>query len=508
MINLYSFLEDSARRYPDNIAIIYENNRIDYAQLYNLVLKLAFILEKEEIKKGDRIVILLNNSINYVISYFAILKLGAIVVALNPDTTSLELEELLNDVEPKGVITNKICLQYLSKIVYLDYLKFIIIEEKTEIKGFNNKKTFVLLDILKQQNRFSNSKVMLNKDDIAQIIYTSGTTGKPKGIMLTHANLISNTNSIIKYLKLTKQDRLLVILPFYYSYGNSLLLTHIKVGATLVIVTQFVFLNKVLELMIKEGVTGFSGVPSSYALLLHKSKIKELEFPKLRYITCAGGALPKENILKLKEILQKVEIYIMYGQTEASARLSYLEPSKLISKLGSIGKGIPGVELKVKNRVGKEIKPGELGEIVVKGDNIMKGYWKQPKETKKVLKEDGLHTGDLATIDEDGYIYIVGRRSEMIKTGAYRVSPQEIEGILTKHQDVLECGVVGVPDTILGEVIKAFVVLTENGTSDNKELLRFCKKNLPYYKIPTYIEFVASLPKTKSGKIKRYELKR
>lgn len=506
MVNVYSFVEDSANKYPENIAIVYRNNKISYFQLHNLVLKLAFVLEKEGVKKGDRVVILLNNSINYVISYFAILKIGAIVVALNTETTSLELEQLLNDVEPIGVITDKICLQYISKINNLDFLKFIIIEEK--VKDFNNKKTYILQDILSQQDRLIEAKVILDGNDIAQIIYTSGTTGKPKGIMLTHSNLIDNTNSIIKYLKLTNKESVMVILPFCYSYGNSLLLTHIKVGGRLVISEQFVFLNKVLELMIKEEVTGFSGVPSSYALLLHKSNIRHLSFPKLRYITCAGGALPKEHILKLKEILPNVEIYIMYGQTEASARLSYLEPTKLISKLGSIGKGIPGVELKVKNSVGKEVKPKEIGEIIAKGKNIMKGYWKQPKETNKVLKEDGLHTGDLATIDEDGYIYIVGRKSDMIKTGAYRVSPQEIEEGLIKHKDVVECGVVGVPDPILGEVIKAFVVLADNAHLDKKELLRFCKKNFSYYKIPTYIEFVPSLPKTKSGKIKRYELKK
>ncbi|MEW6618846.1 MAG: class I adenylate-forming enzyme family protein [bacterium] len=493
IINAYFFLEDSATKYPENIAIVYENNRITYNQLYNLVLKLAFILEKQGVKKGERVVILLNNSINYVISYFAILKIGAIVVALNTDTTSLELEGLLKDVEPKCVITNKTCLQYLSRINNLDFL---IIEEKA------------LKEILEQEYIFRDSKVIINENDIAQIIYTSGTTGKPKGIILTHLNLIDNTNSIIEYLKLTKEDSLMVILPFYYSYGNSLLLTHIKVGGKLVISTQFVFLNKVLELMIKEKVTGFSGVPSSYALLLHKSNIRNLQFPDLRYITCAGGALPKENILRLKEILPKVEIYIMYGQTEACARLSYLEPDKLISKLGSLGKGIPRVELKVKNKQGQEVQLGEVGEIIARGKNIMKGYWRQSQETKKVLKEDGLHTGDLATVDEEGYIYMVGRKSDMIKTGAFRVSPQEIEDILVKHKDVMECGVIGVPDPILSEVIKAFIVLTDDAQTTKKEILRFCKENLPYYKVPSYIEFIPSLPKTKSGKIKRYELKK
>jgi acyl-coenzyme A synthetase/AMP-(fatty) acid ligase len=261
-------------------------------------------------------------------------------------------------------------------------------------------------------------------------------------------------------------------------------------------------------MIIKENVTGFAGVPSSYVLLFYKSNIRKLKFPHLRYLTCAGGSLSPDNIMTLKNILPDVDYYAMYGQTEATARLSYLEPHMWKEKLGSAGKSIPGVELKVKNKEGKNVDVGEVGEIVAKGLNIMKGYWGQHEETNKVLKSDGLHTGDMARVDEDGYIYIVGRKSDMIKTGAYRVSPQEIEEVLVKHKDVMECGVVGVPDPILGELIHAFVVLTDNAHLNNKELLRFCKKNLPYYKIPTYIEFVPSLPKTKLGKIKRYELKK
>jgi acyl-CoA synthetase (AMP-forming)/AMP-acid ligase II len=389
------------------------------------------------------------------------------------------------------------------------YEKYIEEYEEIRFKIVDNGDTYEhgLNDILQAEEMDDEEVKVDEHNDLAQIIYTSGTTGKPKGVMLTHLNIRSNTESIVEYLKLTSEDKIMVVLPFFYSYGNSLLLTHIKVGGTLVISEQFVFLNKVLELMIKEKVTGFAGVPSSYALLLYKSNIRNLKFPDLRYFTCAGGALPPSNIVELKSIFPDVEYYAMYGQTEATARLSYLEPDKWREKLGSAGKAIPGVSLKIKDKNGREVKPGEVGEIVAQGLNIMKGYWGEPEETKKVLKEDGLHTGDMAKIDEEGYIFIVGRQSDMIKSGAFRIHPQEIEEIIMEIPGIAECAVVGVPDEIMGEVIKAFVVLDKNVSIEERDILRCCKMNLPEYKMPKSVKFIEELPKTRSGKIKRYVLK-
>jgi acyl-CoA synthetase (AMP-forming)/AMP-acid ligase II len=210
---------------------------------------------------------------------------------------------------------------------------------------------------------------------------------------------------------------------------------------------------------------------------------------------------------KLKETLPNVEIYVMYGQTEASARLSYLDPAMLFKKLGSIGKAIPGVTLTVRDSDGRICPPDVPGEIVASGDNIMLGYWNQPEETAKVLKHDGLHTGDLARIDEDGFIYIVGRSSEMIKSGAHRISPKEIEVILAEHDAVMESAVIGIPDQILGESIKAIVVLRDGMKVTERDILIHCSRNLPAFKVPKVIEFVKSLPKTTSGKIQKHLLK-
>jgi acyl-coenzyme A synthetase/AMP-(fatty) acid ligase len=242
-------------------------------------------------------------------------------------------------------------------------------------------------------------------------------------------------------------------------------------------------------------------------MLLRQSVFPKTRFKTLRYITCAGGALAKSSISDLQACLPGTEIYIMYGQTEASARLSYLDPADLPRKLGSIGTGISGVSLKVCREDGTEVSPEEVGEITAEGGCVMKGYWEQPEETTKVLKDDRLYTGDLATVDQDGFIYIVGRRSDIIKCGSYRVHPVEIEEALNSHPEVVESAVIGVGDTILGESIVAFVVPRPGCSPSQSELLHQARKYLPTFKLPRKVIFVTALPKTSSGKIKRPDLR-
>jgi len=271
-----------------------------------------------------------------------------------------------------------------------------------------------------------------------------------------------------------------------------------------VIDNRFAYPNVILEIMSAEKVTGFSGVPSTFAILMHKSNINNYRFEHLRYITQAGGPMSQSLTQKIMETLPHIKIFIMYGQTEASARLSYLKPDRLLEKIGSIGKAIPGVELTLKNKNGEACKPGEVGEIIAKGDNIMAGYWNQPKETSEVVKDDGLHTGDLAKTDEDGYLYIVSRTSDMIKSGAHRISPKEIEEVIAEFPGVVESAVIGVPDEILGETIVAYVVARQK--IDLKEFHKHLRLNLAPFKIPKEIIEVESLPKTSSGKIKKFQL--
>src|SRR5690606_18608619 len=263
------------------------------------------------------------------------------------------------------------------------------------------------------------------REDLAMIIYTSGTTGRPKGVMISHGNLAANTAAIVAYLGLHPADRGLCVLPFHFSYGNSMLHTHLAAGATLIIEDNVAFPQMVLRRMQDEAVTGFSGVPSTFALLLGRCRLQDYDLSSVRYITQAGGAMPHPLIQRLRTELPSARLFVMYGQTEATGRLTYLDPADLDRKLGSVGKPVAGVEIQVCDASGRELPPGEIGEIRARGPNIMLGYWRDPQATQQVLRDGWLYTGDLGHKDNEGFLYIDGRAVEMIKVGAFRVSPQE-----------------------------------------------------------------------------------
>jgi len=325
--------------------------------------------------------------------------------------------------------------------------------------------------------------------------------------MLSHTNLVTNTESIITYLRLTDKDRVMAVLPFFYSYGNSIMLTHFAVGGSMVVNQNFLYPNVILEEMVAQEVTGLSGVPSTFAILLNRSAIQNYSFPKLRYITQAGAAMSATLACRLLQVFPGVEIFIMYGQTEASPRLSYLPPEDLSRKPGSIGVAIPGVRLLLLDGYGHSVAKGEIGEIVAQGDNIMAGYWKRPEETAKVLRPEGLWTGDLARMDDEGYLFMISRKSDMIKSGSHRIAPKEIEEVILEHEAVYEAAVVGIDDEILGESIKACIVLKEGMDVASKDILRHCRKNLQAFKVPHQIVFYNQLPKTATGKISKGELR-
>jgi acyl-CoA synthetase (AMP-forming)/AMP-acid ligase II len=505
---VHRFLETNATSYPDKDALINLGARLTYAQLDEKANKLANSLISNGVAPGDRVGILVESSLDYVISFFGVLKAGCVVVGLNTDTTSRILKSVLSDCSASAIIVRHNLIHHLTGIIGdLHNLKLVIADGEYDKLENERQLAIARYPQILESDKTKNPAVPRNSDDLATIMYTSGTTGDPKGVMLTHHNLEANTESIVEYLGLTPDDKVMDILPLYYSYGLSLLLTHIKVGGALVIDTRFTFPNVILESMSKEKVTGFAGVPTTFAILMNRSNFKKYSWDHLRYLTQAGGPMAPALTSKLIEAVPNVKLFVMYGQTEASARLSYLEPDKVISKLGSIGKAIPGVTLTVRDEDGNACPAGVVGEIVAQGENIMKGYWNRPDETQKVLKGDGLHTGDLARCDEDGYFFIVGRNSEMIKSGAHRISPKEIEEIILEHEAVAETAVVGRRDPILGEAICAVIVLKDGHTASDKDILVHCTKNLPAFKVPKYVQFAESLPKTQSGKVQRVRIK-
>ena len=342
-----------------------------------------------------------------------------------------------------------------------------------------------------------------DQERCSEIIFTSGSTGKPKGVMISHKNLIANTASIVEYLKLTQDDRMLVVLPFYYCYGLSLLHTHLRVGGSIVFNNSFIFLGGILKSLLDYKCTGFAGVPSHFQILLRKSdSFKTTIFPDLRYVTQAGGKLAPIFIDEFREAHPKTTFIVMYGQTEATARLSWLPPELYETKKGSMGKGIPGVELRVVNESGEKIKPGETGEVIARGDNIMMGYFADEEGTKNAIRNGWLYTGDLGTVDEEGYIYLTARSKEIIKVGGKRISPKEIEAVILQIPEVVDCTIEGIEDQIQGEALKATIVV-KKGSLDliNEEYIKqHCSEHLALFKIPQVYELKDDLTISPTGK--------
>ncbi len=505
---VHHFLEKSAKRFPDKEAVVYGKLRLSYREIDRRANQLGNYLLASGVRKGDRVALVLDNSVNYIVTYFAILKIGGITVAQNTQNSASYLAEAFGDSLVRAVVTQNTFAGKVRKAAENNpsVTSVVLADSSAAFDDLKRISVGRFADIFHSMSA-EHPPVRVIDADIASIIYTSGSTGKPRGAAFSHLNLTSNTNSIVEYLELTPSDRILVVLPFSYCYGKSLLHTHFKVGGSVVINNHFAFPRVALDEMIKERCTGFSGVPSNFSMLLERTDIRNRQFPDLRYITQAGGAMAPQTIKELRKALPfHTRIYIMYGQTEASARLSYLEPDNLERKLGSIGKAIPNVELVLKTKDGRLAKPGEEGEIVARGSNIMAGYWGQPEETAKVLKGDGLHTGDLAKTDKEGFIYIIGRTKDMIKCGANRISAKEIEEILLSHEHILEAAAIGVPDPIMGEAIKAFVVFKNNSRLSEKQIILFCRQRMALFKVPKYVEFLSSLPKNSSGKIMKHSM--
>ena len=321
--------------------------------------------------------------------------------------------------------------------------------------------------------------------------------------MVSHKNLIANTSSIVEYLKLAQDNRMLVVLPFYYCYGLSLLHTHLRVGGSIVFNNSFIFLGSVIKSLFDFKCTGFAGVPTHFQILLRKSdSFKKTKFPDLKYVTQAGGKLASIFIDEFRESHPEIRFIVMYGQTEATARLSWLPSELWEKKKGSMGKGIPGVELKVVNEKGELIKPGETGEVIARGDNIMPGYFADEEGTNFAIRNGWLYTGDLGTVDEEGYIYLTARSKEIIKVRGKRISPKEIEAVILSIPEVIDCTIEGIEDEVEGEKLKATVVIRKISDKPvtREFLVEYCSKHLELYKVPQDYELKEELTISATGK--------
>lgn len=477
--------------YSLNKTFLAGNEEASFNDLFRSSLGIASWL-RNEVGTGKNIIILSVNNLFFIKAYLAVLKSGNVCIPLDPNIEKENLSYIAGLTKPEMIFITRDLQNKLSVEKFRCVTPDQMPAAETE-QGFNP-----VYD-------------RLVSESCAEIIFTSGSTGKPKGVMISHRNLIANTSSIVEYLGLTSDDRMLVVLPFYYCYGLSLLHTHLRAGGSIVLNNSFMFLGTVINNLLKFNCTGFAGVPSHFQILMRMSDtFRNTRFPSLRYVTQAGGKLATVFIDEFREAFPDVKFYVMYGQTEATARLSYLPPELYEKKKGSMGKGIPGVELRVVNSEGKNVKPGETGEVIARGDNIMMGYYFDEESTGKSLREDWLWTGDLGEVDEDGFIYLTARKNEIIKVRGKRLSPKEIEAVILQLPEVVDCSVEGVEDLIEGETLKATIVIRDGMADDisSEAIRRHCAKSLAQFKIPSLYEFRKNITMSPTGKkIKKEEVK-
>ncbi|MCR4441813.1 MAG: class I adenylate-forming enzyme family protein [Peptococcaceae bacterium] len=505
-------LKSCAQKYGDRVYASAGDENMTYRELDYYSDRLA--LELKKYGRGTAVGILSKNSLDYLVCHFGIIKSGNIVVAINPLNKEYDLERIISNAGIRVLFTNNNYLQTVLNLdkKLLDSITCYNFDDEferykngtsMEIKSFKK----VILD---DSDMHYNPADFYRQDenDIAQIIYTSGTKGLPNGVCLTHRNLLANMEQIIDRIDINENDNMLVIIPFYYSYGNSLILSHVARGARLTINNNSQLPVYILNDLKEKKCTSIAGVASNFILLLKRSPFKELEWPALRYVTFAGEPVADWVVSEMRSM--GLDVYVMYGQTEATARISILKPDELDKKPGSVGRPIKGMDLKIVDSEGNILPPNEYGEVIVAGPNIMKCYWNDPEATASKIKDSYLYTGDFGKLDEDGYLYISGRMDEMIKIGGERVFPIEIEKALLTHELVAEAGVIGIKEEsgiretfsdYMGKTIYAFVVPKERLTEN--EIYEFCKRVLPRHKVPARVVFVEALPRTNTGKLKR-----
>ncbi|UFS71098.1 acyl--CoA ligase [Geomonas sp. RF6] len=502
---VHAFLERQALLRPEKVAYVQDGARYSYGRLNCMANEVARFLLARGVLPGDRIAIIWENSVEYVASYYGGLKSGAVVAPLNFSLAPEQLEVVLQELQPRVVVASARLEVPLHSLDLGAFGVETVLLQAPTLPWRRSGCTVFPWDDAVTGGAVSDPALRIAQTSLASIVYTSGSTGTPKGVMLSHRNIVANTASIVEYLALAETDIQMVVLPFFYVMGKSLLNTHFAVGGTVVVNNRFAFPASVVEQMASEGATGFSGVPSTYAHLLHRSPLVAYRqrLASLRYCTQAGGHMSRDIKVKLLEALPPhTELFVMYGATEASARLTYVAPQQLRRKIDSIGTPIPKVIMRVLDEQGAEVPTGQIGELVAQGPNIMLGYWRDPDGTAAVLDQNGYHTGDLGYMDADGYFYVAGRKDSLLKVGGHRVSPQEIEDVMMATELLLEVVVLGVHDELLGQRLVALAVPLRD-EADCNEIYAYCLKRLPRYKLPASIRFVPLLPKNTSGKIDR-----
>lgn len=479
----------------DDPAVIDGGRPYSYRQLREATARCAAALVSLGLAPGSRVALAGPNSFFWVAGYLAAMSAGLVVVPL-PDRQPVEsTRRALRRVGCSAVLADRRTLRRLAPAV------------PAGVAVVTDQALIVPAAARGEVRRDDTGSPSGAGDRDAALMLTSGSTAEPRAVRVTHGNLRANTDSIVEALGLRREDRMLVILPFHYCFGASLLHTHLRVGAAVVLCNSFAYPQTAVEAIEEHGCTGFAGVPSSYQLLLRASSFAERAPATLRMLQVAGGRLPEAVVDEVRAAAPRAELVLMYGQTEATARLSYLPPERLEGKKGSIGRGIPGVELRVLDGSGRPVAPGQVGEIYARGANISPGYFDDPQATASRFTAHGLRTGDLAVVDVDGDLHVVGRREDFIKSWGHRISSGQVEACALHLPDVVHAAAVGVPDDAAGEAVVLYVVPRPGAALTPEDVLARCRTRLARHEIPRAVVFVDALPTTTSGKVAKSRLR-
>ncbi len=502
---VHDFLAGSARRFPDKPALICEETVHSFAQLDRASDQLAVELQRRGIARGDRVAIFMENSAELVAAVFGVLKAGAVFVIVNPTTKAKKLAYLLNDCSARALMSQPSLARTVAEVAPQAPSLIVLLWSDAPPEIAPPGRAFP--DILTGPHVPPTDPHLIDID-LATIIYTSGSTGAAKGVMLTHHNMVNTTWAISSYLENAPDDVVICVLPLSFDYGLYQVLTGARVGFTVVLERSFAYPYQILKRMEQRRVTGLPGVPTIFATLLQSAPFEGLDLAALRYISNTAAAFPPAHIRRLQQVFPHARIYSMYGLTECT-RVSYLDPARLGDKINSVGKALPNAETYIVDEDGKRVGPGVIGELVIRGANVMRGYWGKPEATAERLRagpipgEKVLYSGDLFYMDEQGFLYFVGRKDDVFKCKGEKISPKEIEAVLYELDAVAEAAVIGVEDPLDGHAIKALVVPRAGCTLTEQQLRQHCRAHLENYMLPKFVVLCDALPKTDSGKIKK-----
>ncbi|RAI44311.1 class I adenylate-forming enzyme family protein [Rhodoplanes roseus] len=500
------FLVGSASRTPDKVALVAGDRRLTFRDLDVASTRLAGALRRRGVTRGDRVVVFMDNGADAVVAIFASLKAGAVFSPLHPSTKADKLAFVLNNCRATAVVTlGRLSRTLQAALAQAPSVTTVVVADA---------RADTPADWLRIEEAVAAEPGVLPfpgiGPDLAMLVYTSGSTGFPKGVMMTHDNVVAAATSITTYLESRADDVVMSVLPLSFDYGLYQVLMAAKVGATLVLEKSFTFPQVILQKIDAERATVFPLVPTMAALLLQMKDLKAGDLPTLRTLTNTAAALPAAHIEKLQALFPQARLFSMYGLTECK-RCTWLPPAELARRPDSVGVAIPGTEAYVVDEAGARVAPGVVGELVIRGPHVMKGYWENPEATARALKpgpypwENVLHTGDLFRADPDGFLYFVARKDDIIKSRGEKVSPREVETVLYALAGVREAAVIGVDDPILGAAIKAFVAV-EPGKLTAQDVIRHCAQHLEDFMVPKHVEFRDALPKSDNGKIDRRAL--